>query len=225
MVEGEGLARLERPADRGRHVGAVVGMDQLEVALVRDRPRGRVDAEDPIGLVGPRDAVAGDVPFPAADPGGRLRVAQELRLPPQLLFGAVAGDLSDGGVLEGPTQRQGALHGGPQPEQPVLHDEVDRAFLDEADRGLFVERSGDDDDGRERPFALHHMQRVERAELRQRVVGQHDIRGEVVQGMAQVGSALHALGRAAHAGAAQLAEQELRVGGDVLYQQDAEWLA
>ena len=107
----------------------------------------------------------------------------------------------------------------------MLHDAVGRAFLNKVHRRLLVERSGDEDDGRERALVPHKMQRVERGELRQGVIRQDNVRGELVQGAPQVGPALHPLRRATDPRATQLAEHQLRVGGDVLHHENPEWFS
>src|SRR5207253_5973018 len=50
----------------------LVRMHVLEEAVVAWPPSLRIEAEDPVELLGPRDLAGGEIPFPAADVGELL---------------------------------------------------------------------------------------------------------------------------------------------------------
>ena len=163
-------------------------MDEREVLLECERPLGRREPEDLIRLRGPDDRVACDVPLPAADVGEGLRVAEELRRPSELLFGALP--LSDVPRID-----DGPAHSGGEAVQPVLHDVVRRPGPDVLRRRFFVERPRHDDHRRVSPFRPHHAERLPGAKRRQGMIREYDVRDELVQGVTQRRFAVHALAR------------------------------
>ena len=86
----EGAPVLERHRDGRAHAVAVAGMDPGEVGLVVQLAALGLEVVDPVELVRPRDAVAGDVPLPAADVGEGLRLGEPHRGLAERLGGGVA---------------------------------------------------------------------------------------------------------------------------------------
>src|SRR5207342_198497 len=80
LVHAEGAVVHERERHRRGGARAVLGMDALEVALERGPELARMHAVDGIHLVGPGDAPAHRVPFPAAEAGELLRLREERAL-------------------------------------------------------------------------------------------------------------------------------------------------
>src|SRR6187397_2510591 len=72
----EGVPLLERHRDGRAHSVPVARMDTGEVGLVVQLTALGLKVVDSVELVRPRDAVAGDVPLPAADVGEGLRLGE-----------------------------------------------------------------------------------------------------------------------------------------------------
>src|SRR5213078_747865 len=91
----EALLVLEAAAfgERARNHGAahlpVVLVHALEVRLEARLEAPRLEAEDAVELVGPREAAALRVPFPAAQAGERLRLREKRAPLEQRLLGAL----------------------------------------------------------------------------------------------------------------------------------------
>ena len=124
-------------------------------------------------------------------------------------------------LFPGPLQVQRPLHRGPEPLQVMLHDVVGRAGLDVLGGDLFVEAAGHDDHRRVRGLLGHEPQGVPGGEPRHRVVGEDEVGGEAAEGVAQRTLRVDATRGTADARAADLALDELRVGRDVLHDEDA----
>ena len=86
----EGVPFLERHRDGRAHAVSVARMDPGEVGLVVQLAALGLEVVDPVELVRPRDAVAGDVPLPAADVGEGLRLGEPHRGLAERLGGGVA---------------------------------------------------------------------------------------------------------------------------------------
>ncbi len=67
LAIGEPTALLESAANFALDAHPVVGVEPRDERLERDRGRLRLEAVDPVELVGPRDAARGEVPLPAPD--------------------------------------------------------------------------------------------------------------------------------------------------------------
>jgi len=72
----EGVPFLERHGDGRAYPISVARMDSGKVGLVVQLAALGLEVVDPVELVRPRDAVAGDVPLPAADVGEGLRLGE-----------------------------------------------------------------------------------------------------------------------------------------------------
>jgi hypothetical protein len=79
VLHGERLPIGEGLPDGLVDPRTVLRVDPFQVGAVRERFRPLLDAEDAVELVRPRDRVASDVPFPAADVRDGLRLAQASR--------------------------------------------------------------------------------------------------------------------------------------------------
>jgi hypothetical protein len=86
VVEAPGAPLGHRRLDHAGDAGAVVGVDLVEIAAVRAAEAVGRHAVDAVQLVGPRHAVAGDVPLPAAQVGDLLRLGELGLVGPQALL-------------------------------------------------------------------------------------------------------------------------------------------
>src|SRR5437588_5409738 len=97
-------------------------------------------------------------------------------------FTRLAGGLAVDDLLQCGLERQRALHGGSEAVEPLLDDVVRGARLDVIGRRLLVDRSGHDEHGKERTFALYEVEDLESSRSGQRVIDEHDVRAKGRQG-------------------------------------------
>ena len=78
MLHLERLSRLERTRDLAARELAIGRVNPCEVLRVRELAGSWIEAEDPVLLARPRDAIGGDVPLPAAEMCECLRLGEAL---------------------------------------------------------------------------------------------------------------------------------------------------
>ena len=124
-------------------------------------------------------------------------------------------------LLTRPLQVQRALDRRAESLQVVLHDVVGRARLHVFRGDLLVEAACDDDHRRVRDLLMDELQGIPCREARHRMVGEHQVGSEAAERVAQRLLRVDAARGTADARAADLALDELRVGRDVLHDEDA----
>ena len=174
----------------------------------------------PIGLLGgvagePGEGRVhpGDRPLPVGDDDRVGRSVEGRALEPQLpLRGLLLlEDLASGERV--PDRHRKAL-------EVLLDDVVDRARLDAVGRLLVVERPGDDDERDERRDPYVDPEGLEAAEGRHRVVGQDDVRHEVVKLPDETFGRLDEPPVHVESGSRELADLEVGVRTEVLDEED-----
>ena len=118
---------------------------------------------------------------------------------------------------------QGALDGRTDPGQVALEQVVRGAGLHAADRGLFVDRAGDDEERDVRRALPGDREGGHAVEPRQGVVGEDDVGPELFELALERVASVHSPCVEVHARPAELVLDELGVHRDVLEDQDSQW--
>src|ERR1019366_3053097 len=121
--------------------------------------------------------------------------------------------LPEGGLRTAPLPAylgvaQLSLHGRDEPGQPVFEDEIMGSGLHDRGGGLLAHCSGDKDERHVQAVVPQHLQCFLRAERRQVVVADHDVRGAGRQRLGDSLDRLHTLVRHLDATAAQVSDHQ-----------------
>src|SRR5687768_7562022 len=120
-----------------------------------------------------------------------------------------------------PSTLECSLHGGTYARQIALEEIVRRSGLHAADGGLFIDGASDNQEGNaRRPFS-RERQRSHAIETGQRVIGENDVRPELLQLPQKLVPAVYPARRKWNAGPLELVLHELRIHRDVFENEDA----